>query len=382
MSLILDISALSCRHTDDTLEYLHKAISGGDDDSIWDEHPSPLVRKLVELFTDRGLIRLGRVQRDLHEWATHRASRGGEPRPRPAGSMERWTPDELKLVRIYLERLPPADWTFDDHMMMVDYVVQKNLPLDEITSEAQWLATRSALMGRVQTSLNAKEAQALKLAAALPSTVAEAERRFKLTPAQVETLRYANAHAGENVRAFQEDARHALRALIVRRARDRAIGQERGSLQTELHDRFAILNRDWRRIAVTEAGEAANQGYIASLEPGQQVKRVEQYRGACPFCRKIDGAIATIVSPDKPDKDGDTEIWVGKDNVGRSAAPRKRVGDELVPRSADEMWWLPAGLAHPNCRGRWVPTIRARPGDDPDFHKWMMETLNPTNKEK
>lgn len=377
MSLILDISALSCRHTDDTLEFLHKSISDGDDDAIWDEHPSPLVRKLVDLFTDRGLTRLEGVRKELAEWARGAKASGGEPLPRPAGAMERWTKDELKLVRIYLERLPPGKWTFDDHAMMVDYVVQKYLPLEELTTEAEWLATRSALMGRVQASLNAKDSQANKLAAALPSTIEQAEKKFQLTPAQVETLRYAKAHAGENVRAFKEDARHALRSIVTRRAHERAIGTEQGSLQTELHDRFAILNRDWRRIAVTESGEAANQGYISSLEPGSQVKRVERYRGACPFCRRIDGTIATVVSPDKPDKDGETEIWVGKDNVGRSAAPRKRVGDKLVPRTSDELWWLPAGLAHPNCRGRWVPVARLKPGDDPDFHKWMMETLNP-----
>jgi hypothetical protein len=377
MSLFLDIAPLSCGQTDHTLEFLHKSISDGDGDSLFDEHPSPLVRKLIELFSARGLDRLENVRKELTEWAQGTKSTGGEPTPRPPGAMERWTKDELRLARIYLERLPPAKWTYDDHGLMVDYLVQKYLPADELMSEAEWLAARSTLMGRVQTSMTAKDRQADKLAGALPLTVAEAEKRFKLTPAQLETLNYAKAHAGENVRAFKEDARHALRRIVTRRARERATGQEQGSLQTELMDRFAILNRDWRRIAVTEAGEALNQGYISSLEAGSQVKRVEQYRGACPFCRKIDGVIATVVSPDKADKDGDTEIWVGKDNVGRSASPMKRVGDKLVPRSVDELWWLPAGLAHPNCRGRWVATIRPKPGDDPDFHKWMMETLNP-----
>lgn len=375
MSLFLDIEPLSCGHTDQALEFLHKSISDGDSDSIWDEHPSPLVRKLVELFTDRGLDRLDGVRKELIEWARGAKSTGGKATVRPAGAMERWTKDELRLARIYLERLPPAKWTFDDHMLVVDYLVQKYLPADELLSEAEWLATRSTLMGRVQASLAAKDKQADKLAAALPLTVVEAEKRFQLTPAQRESLEYAKAHAGENVRAFKEDARHALRRIVVQRAHERAIGTEQGSLQTELMDRFAILNRDWRRIAVTEAGEAANQGFISSLDPGSQVKRVEQYRGACPFCRKIDGVIATVVSPDKPDKDGDTEIWVGKDNVGRSASPMKRVGDKLVARSSDELWWLPAGLAHPNCRGRWVATARPQPGDDPDFHKWMMNVL-------
>jgi hypothetical protein len=60
-------------------------------------------------------------------------------------------------------------------------------------------------------------------------------------------------------------------------------------------------------------------------------------------------------------------IWPGKNNVGRSASPKKRVGDVLVDREPDEMWQIPAGLAHPHCRGRWVPVIEDAPGDDPAF---------------
>lgn len=374
MSLFLDISALECRHADETLDFLHKSISDGDDE-IWGLHPSPLIRRLVELFTSRGLTRLDNVQKDLLQWSAGRETAPGERPPRPAAAMERWSKDELKLVRLYLERLPRDQWGLDDHMMVVDYLVQRYLPEDELKTEAQWLATRATLMGRVQASMKAQGAEAARLAAALPSTVIEAQQRFRLSPSQRETLQYAAAHAGENVRAFKEDARHALRAIVLRRAHERAIGTERGSLQTELHDRFSVLNRDWRRIAVTEAGEAQNQGYVASLTPGTQVRRVEKYQGACPFCRSIDGKVATVVSADKPDKDGENEIWVGKSNVGRSASPRMRVGDKLVARPVDEQWWLPAGLAHPNCRGRWVPTIQAQPGDDPDFHKWMLETL-------
>jgi hypothetical protein len=41
------------------------------------------------------------------------------------------------------------------------------------------------------------------------------------------------------------------------------------------------------------------------------------------------------------------------------------------------MWWPPAGLVHPNCRGRWIPLAEPKPGDDQAFHDWMLETLNP-----
>lgn len=379
MSLILDISNLTCCQTDDTLEFLYKAISDGDGDTTWDEHPSPLVRRLIELFTDRGLMRLEDFRTDLEAWAQGTRHLKGDVPARPAGAMERWSASELKLARLYLERLPPAQWTLDDHMMMVDYLVQRYLPADALKTEAEWLAARSTLMGRVQVSMKElDEKKADTIAAALPTTVANAEKRFSSTAAQRETMQYAVTHAGENIRQFREDTRHSLRMIVVKHAHDRQLGVLTGpSLQTELQDRFSMLNRDWRRIAVTEAGEALNQGFIAGLAPGTQVKRVEQYRGACPFCRKIDGVTATVVSPDKKDKDGDTEIWVGKDNIGRSAAKNKRVGDRLVPRTPEELWWLPAGLAHPNCRGRWIQTIAPQRGDDLDFHQWMVDTLNP-----
>jgi hypothetical protein len=68
-------------------------------------------------------------------------------------------------------------------------------------------------------------------------------------------------------------------------------------------------------------------------------------------------------------------IWAGKSNIGRSASPRKRVGNLLVEREPHEMWWIPAGLAHPHCRGRWLPVMEDQPGDDPDFGAWLRVTL-------
>ena len=41
--------------TNEVLETMHKAIRGGEDGDIWRPHESPLFRKLVELFTQRGL---------------------------------------------------------------------------------------------------------------------------------------------------------------------------------------------------------------------------------------------------------------------------------------------------------------------------------------
>lgn len=382
MGLFLDLIQLSAYATDDAIEHIYKAHHHGDD-GIWKPHSSPLIRKLIELFTQRGLDRLEAVRREILAWqdgsnhVPHAA-----PVELPPGTLARWTDAELALVKIYLEAPPPANWTIDDNMLSIDYVCQRYLPADVLVSEAEWLATRAGMMGKVQANMQAQVAakQAEAIIAAMPSTVAGAAATFKLSPAQHAALDFARVRCVENVRALSDAVRHRMRAVVAQDLEQRAFGNlppGTSSLQTKLVDEFAALNRDWRRIAVTEAGEAQLQGYVASLKPGTKVKRVERYDNACSFCRKIDGAVATVVAPNHPNKDPDTMIWPGKNNVGRSASPKKRVGDVLVARDPEEMWTLPAGLAHPHCRGRWVPVAEAEPDEDPEFAAILQGILGP-----
>ena len=374
MGLFLDLLHVPVGVTNDTLEGLYKALSDGhghSDDGIWKPHESILIKRLVELFTERGLMRLDAVHKQYLAWHSGAHHKAAASPVTPPGVMPRWTPPELELARIYLESLPPGAWKLEDHMLAIEYVVQTYLPADDLIKEADWLSTKSTMMGKVQANLEgakvtAKQADAIL--AALPSSMAEAIAGAKL--AQSAALEFSRARAVENVRALSDSVRHRMRAVITADLEQKAFGSVppgTSSLQTKLLDEFGALNRDWRRIAVTEAGEAQTQGYIASLKPGTKVKRVEQYANACAFCRKIDGVIATVVAPDHPDKNPDTMVWPGKNNIGRSASPKKRVGDVLVDREPHERWWLPAGLAHPHCRGRWVPVIADEPGDDPAF---------------
>lgn len=379
MGLFVDLIELSEPRTNAALELLCKA-DHGDDDAIWLPHESPFIRRLVEIFTERGLMRLDGFRRELQAWAEgarHQAD--SEPLPRPAGSMERWTPAEVQLVKLYLESLPPADWTIDDHMMMVDYLTQRYMAPDDLRTEAEWLSTRASLMGRVQANMDKLDArQADIVLAALPATVHEVEIDFKISKRQRAALDFSRVRAAENVRKLGDDVRHKMRGVIAAHAERQALkipGVPGTSLQTELVDAFAPLNRDWRRIAVTEAGEAANQGLVATLRSGARVKRLEHYRGTCGFCTKINGRVMEVVDPADPDKDGDTQIWSGKTNVGRSAAPRKRIGDALVEREPHELWWVPAGLVHPHCRGLWLPLADPEPGDDPEFASYLSTLL-------
>ena len=384
MGFIVDLQNIPDHLCNDTLDGLYKSLADGhghDLADIWLPMDSPFVARLVELFTQRGLTRLDAFRTELAAWSAGARHVPGERIARPAGAMERWTDAERALVKIYLEHLPPAEWTLDDHMMAVDFLAQRYLPEDDMRTEAEWLATRASLMGKVQANmekLNAKQADVVL--AAMPSTVEAAAQAFNLSAAQRTVMDYARVRCAENVRNLANEARHRMRGVIAQHVEAQMLGTpevSRSSLETKLLDEFGTLNRDWRRIAVTEAGDAQTAGYVAALPMGARVKRVEQYKGACSFCRKIDGKVVEVVDPAREDKDPDTQIWLGKTNVGRSASPRKRVGGLMVEREPHEMWQIPVGLVHPHCRGRWVPTIQDRPGDDKEFGDWLRATLAP-----
>lgn len=383
MGLFVDLLQVPVGVTNDALEGIYKALSDGHDhdDGIWKPHESVLVRRLIELFTERGLLRIESVHKKYLRCLSGDFHKPINAHVTPPGSMYRWNGPELELVRLYLESLAPHLWGLDDHLLAVEHVVQTYLPADDLAQEADWLATKSALMGKVQANMDksptAKQADAIL--EALPSTAAEAAQQFVLSHAEGMALNFARVRAAESVRSLSEQVRHRMRTLVTTDLEQRMTGNlppGTSSLQTKLMDEFGALNRDWRRIAITEAGEAQLQGFVASLKPGTKLKRVEQYKNACAFCTKIDGKIVTVVSADHPDKDDDTMIWPGKNNVGRSASPRKRVGDLLVQREPHEMWRIPSGLAHPNCRGRWVQ-VSSEPDDgDPAFAEWLKANLS------
>ncbi|HKT52855.1 MAG TPA: hypothetical protein VJP88_00270 [Caulobacteraceae bacterium] len=370
--LFLDVSCLCEEHTNRAIEGIYKAI--GDDppgDGIWDEHPSPFIRRLVELFTDRGLTRIAGLQEELNAWLAGAEFREGlERAARPDGAMLRWNRAELGTARLYLSHLPPEAWTLEDWLLLVDYLVQRYLPEGDLRSEASWLAQRAGLAGRLQAAhaaLSAAEIDAIMQAVPDLGAMGPAP-----TPEFEAAARFGRERACENVVQLSDNIRHRMRRLVVDYQEAVYTGDRAGaaeSLQGRLLDEFGTMNRDWRRIAITESTEMLDQGFVASIPEGGKIKRVERYNGACPFCRKIDGTVMTVVPADKPDKDGETEVWVGKTNQGRSASPRKRSADGLVDRDPQERWWIAAGTMHPHCRGTWVRVSEASP--DPEFDAWI-----------
>lgn len=376
--MLIDVSACCPEHANAAIDDLFaKAAGDPPDDSIWNPHESPYLTKLVELFTERGLTRIGGIQAELAKWLDHSKHKPGALPPKP-GMVAHWTPGELALTRLYLETLPPERFTLDDWMMVVDYLVHRYMSPESMIDEAQWLASRASMMGRVQARMEAlTAAQAATVLSALPATVPATAAAFGLSAAQSAMLEYGRVRCAENVVSLSDELRHALRRVVMDYQRAEALGDPslRESLQTRLHDLFSSANRDWRRIAVTEAGENANQGLIASLPAGARVRRLEQYANACPWCRKIHGREMVVVPADHPEKDGDTMVWPGKTNIGRSAAPRKRTAEGLVDRLPSERWWIAAGTQHPHCRGTWLRLTDIDRAGDAKFSAWLDATL-------
>lgn len=363
------------------LECLCKSLSepSAGDDGIWQPHESPFLRTLVEAFTQQGIELNQSLHDELIHWLNGSEFTGNgamvlqQPLPGPV-----WANDYLLQVRHYLASHTLQTMTAQDWMMLVDYLIQLHMPPGFATTHSQWLTVRSHVMGKLEaTNPNTTLQQANKALEHMPATIAQLLGSFAFTPLQSATLTYADARCAEAIVQFGESMRQKIKAVILQDLAEKmgAEGAVIGghSLQTKLLDAFADQNRDWRRIAITEAGEAQTQGFVANMPIGARIKRIEHYRGACEFCSKIDGKIFDVVAPDAPKKDGKTQVWVGKTNMGRSASKRKKFMGGLVHREESELWWPAAGLQHPHCRGRWVLQANRLEGQSPDprWEGWL-----------
>ncbi|CAH2606244.1 conserved protein of unknown function (plasmid) [Rhodovastum atsumiense] len=382
MALLIDFGDVPAAHCDDCIEELFKSLAsdphGDAERSMWAPHPNPLLAGHVEEVTRR----FQRVLEALQD-AFARALTGA-----PIGTLakaepwERWDATQFNAARLHLEAIEPAHYSLDDWLMLVDWLVQRYLPDGVVSDMAQYLTFRAQLAGKVQAEMERRgehwpAPDLSSLAELIPHEFGELPARA-LSPVEQAVLRIAKAQAGIHITDVTENARAGMKRLVVEHTQAMLLGHKEGTterLRQRLFDTFGNLNRDFRRIAITETGECCNTGFVAALKPGQRVRRVEAYRGACDFCRSINGKVFTVVAPDHEPKDGDKEVWIGKTNVGRSASPRKRVGGELVDREPEEMWWVACGTQHPHCRGSWAYVGEVRPGEDAEFGAWLDDLL-------
>ncbi len=380
MTLLLDIGHASCSCTDHALDELHKAIADPPgSDAVWRPHHDPYVRDHIEAATRRMVERLAAIADALRGPQAalkplHKAITG------PWASIDEETKEAIERE---LASLSPESYSVDDWLRLVDLVLQRYLPEEVIASEADYLAVRGVFAGRVKAHMEALHASAEVASLAVgiaPETYADALNSGVLSPRAKAVLDFARIRAAELIVDLTENTRRQIKRGIIEHEERKRLGERVSAwdLQQSLQDKFGELNRDWRRIALTEIGRDANEGFLAAVDEGAKVRRLEAYHDACPFCKRIHGMIFDVVDPAKPDKDGWKEVWLGKTNVGRSASPRKRVGDELIERLPSELWWPAAGVQHPHCRGSWEQVTAAHLDADPEFAAWLRARLEET----
>ncbi len=376
MTMLIDIGWVPACHCDAALDTLYKAITEdpeGDDASIWAPVPNPWLMAHVEEVTARFQAILSELQDHLSQALFGDRAEDLQKADVP---WRRWSDTEFAEVRFRLEAKPTSSYTLDDWLMLVEWLIARYLPDGVIQGEAEYLTVKAALLGKMQATMGAQVAATplLNAMVKLVPTRFRAVAERVLRPIEMSILRVAKARAADHIERVAASTKARMKDIVIEHVQAQLLGQGPGqatALRQRLFDEFGQLNRDFRRIAVTEAGEVVNQGVVAAFTAGASLMRREAYRGACEFCRSIDGKVFKVVDAAAPDKDGANEVWLGKSNVGRSAAPRRRVGNQLMERTPNELWWPAAGLQHPHCRGSWLPVSTKPPEVSQEYASWL-----------
>ena len=336
--------------------YLGKAIRPSHEHDIWLPFDSPYLADLAEAFTYQGQTQIQGFKGALSWWlASH-----GQPqqkKPLPLLLMPdvpvHWTQPEMDSWLAYFHSKPRYLWVPEDWSMLVEWLLQQYWSPQWASSMADWLSVKSTLLGQIEAGLAANPptaAVAGAVAAALPATVdAVVSMGLPVSELTRTMISFARTRCCEAIVDMGDRMRSGIKDIVLRHQQAVMLGGELENLEQLLFDKYSTANRDWRRIAVTEVSENAAQGVVAASKPGDKLKRIEQYKGVCAWCHKIDGTIVTVVDPAKPNKDGENEVWTGKTNIGRSSAPKKRIDGRLYDREPDELWWIAAGAQHPHC---------------------------------
>lgn len=355
--------------------YLGKAIKSSHEHDIWMPMDSPYLADLVEAFTHNGQAHIQSFKDALTGWlATHGQPQQNNAPPSPLmpDVPVHWTPVELHAWSAYFHAKPRALWVAEDWSMLVEWLLQSYWSPQWADSMADWVATKSTLLGQIEAGLAAhppSDAVAAGIAAAMPASIpAIIELGLPVSKITEAMISFAKVRCAQAIVDVGDRMRSGIKTLVIEHQQAVMLGGKVENLELKLFEKYATANRDWRRIAVTEVSENASQGVVAASKPGDKLKRLEMYKGVCAWCHKINGKIVTVVDAAKPKKDGENEVWPGKSNIGRSSAPKKLIDGQLHWREPDEMWWVAAGAQHPHCRGRWLPFT----GIDPaKFDKFM-----------
>jgi len=346
--MLIDISRIAPDPSNMAIEFLCRSV---EDAQLFEPHPlEPFLGAVEDLCMAWMVDRLKGLQRQALWIFT------GEGRLLHKANED--LDQHCKHLEAQVKDAIPGTLPMQTYLEIVDCLMHQYLPVALLENQAKREAVRQYMAGQVRRRQPPRHGSPLDVAEALPLTVTAAIRTHRLHPQDQARIQVAQASAARYVRDLSESARSRMQQIILDAERRRVgSGETRYApqpLQQALLDHFGELNRDLRRLAVTETAINAADGFIAGAKDGDRVRWLT-HRGACEACRSMNGRVFTVVSSQARDKDADTQIWVGKleMNIGRSLAKRKRTEQGLQDRSEDELV-KPVIPLHPGCHCLWV----------------------------
>jgi Phage Mu protein F like protein len=280
-------------------------------EKLWTDDEDPSIAALEQSLTSLGSSFLIHCQRDLH---------GILELPRLDANLLRETYHTSKLIKA-----PEAPWYRSQRLMnelrpygskhvpseryedLADAVTEKWLTEGRLKDRASQHAVSTYLVGQMQTN----------------NTPAKS-----LEP----KLEYPRAQMGAYITALTDRTRSAIQTTLNQAVMSNS---SPGELANTLFSRFGALNRDWRRIAITETSRNRSDGHLSALIG--QTATWHASKDACPHCRAMHGKSFTVDHGDPS-----SHVYPGKTYVPD--------GYTL------ESWVVIPG--HPNCRCRWVGLVR------------------------
>lgn len=327
-------------------------------EDLWRDDPAPYMAALERTLTDVGAGYLYRVHLDVHlklalpelraaqvsEWyrapALPRLAKA-EPTPQQRDS-------GMRAARIF-EALRGQLLGIRHAQELADGVTHNWYAHGLIEDRARIPVARAHLIGRLEAQGNVP-----------PVPAVYGDHLGIADPQERLDVQWASDHAAEHVTRLRETTRHTVAQAITEALRN---GEGASVMAVRLGSTFGTLNRDWRRVAVTELASARASGFLSGVTPGDRVTW-KAAADACPVCAGLDGQVFRV---GRGAGDGQKTVWPGKNNVGRSSA-RKRL--DGTPRTEDEVWW-PCIPLHPGCRCRYLRVGRQIAGVSPDLEAYL-----------
>lgn len=306
---------------------------------IWQPDPDPWIATLEKSLTELGSRTLIRVHANTHD-ALHlppidaSSIREAYHATTLIKAQERnWNKalEQLQALRGYGTNIPPTAYR-----NLADAITEKWWSEGRLATRAERHAIATYLIGRMRAEPTYTPPDTLE------ANVIESRH--------ARALEYLAANAAEHITNLEALTRHQIKQAINQAAQS---GTSPTDLAQDLLMRFQRLNRDWRRVALTETAQARNDGYLSIIPDGEQIEWSATH-DACPICRHHH-ARTYITGHGDPR----THVWPGKPPTPPGTTPRD---------------W-PRIPIHPHCRCRWVRTLKPPTTARADINQLAQELI-------